>query len=165
MTMKLTFETMLPASPKTVFELHTRPEALRRLSPPFPPVMSIDQDGDFEPGTTVRIRIGVGPLAVDWVAVLDEVISGRKFVDVQVSGPFRAWRHEHSFLAAPGGCVMRDEVSWASRGPLSTLDRIVIKPLLRGYFARRHAALREWINEENNKQPAAGETGQERKAS
>jgi len=165
MSTTLTFESIFSAGPEEVFDLHTRPEALRRLSPPFPPIVSIEQDGRFEAGTTVRIRIGVGPLAIDWVAVLEEVLPGRKFVDVQKQGPLRSWRHEHTFEAVPGGCVMRDEVSWKSLGPLALADRILIRPLLQNYFALRHAALREWIKEEESKQPAAGETGQERKAS
>lgn len=140
-----------PISPARLFELHSRPEALRRLSPWFPPVQHIERDGRFETGTVVRIRIGVGPLTFAWTAMLEEVVPGKRFVDVQQEGPFRAWRHEHGFLPAPGGCLMRDEVTWTSRLASQFVDRLIIAPMLRGYFRKRHLALRRWVNEETGR--------------
>ena len=69
--MELVHETFYPISADVLFDMHARPEALRRLSPAFPPVRTLVQDGEFEPGTTVRIEIGVGPLAISWVAGLE----------------------------------------------------------------------------------------------
>jgi ligand-binding SRPBCC domain-containing protein len=141
-------ETVFPMTPEQLFELHARPEALRRLSPSFPPVRSVEQDGGFEAGSTVRISIGVGPLALSWVAELEEVDFGRRFVDVQTRGPFESWRHVHSFSPAPGGCAMRDEVTWVSRRGLGFLDGPLIGPMLRSYFKKRHGALMQWVMEE-----------------
>jgi len=157
-------ETTFPMSPEGLFELHSRPEALRRLSPDFPPIQSIEQSGDFEKGTAVRIRIGLGPLAVTWHAELEEVVEGRRFVDVQKAGPFRSWRHVHSFLRAPGGCTMRDEVIWHSRVLPEWLDRILVGPILEHYFRLRHEALRLWVSDEHNKDSRT-ESGGEREAS
>lgn len=141
-------EMTLPISPERLFELHARPEALRRLSPSFPPIRSIDQSGGFEAGTTVQIRIGVGPVVFTWKALLEEVVPGMRFVDVQLEGPFSSWRHVHTFMPASGGCTMRDEVTWRSRGPLAIFDRLIVEPLLRDYFRRRHKSLRSWVAEE-----------------
>lgn len=144
----VTHESIYPMSPERLFELHARPEALRRLSPSFPPVRSIEQDGAFVAGTTVRISIGVGPAALSWVAELEDVAPGRRFVDVQKQGPFASWRHVHSFEPAPGGCAMRDEVTWVSRRGLGFLDGLLLEPMLRDYLKKRHAALMKWVMEE-----------------
>jgi ligand-binding SRPBCC domain-containing protein len=157
MPSSLRHETTLPISPSRLFELHSRPEALRRLSPSFPPIRSIDQTGGFEAGATVRIRIGIGSAVLTWKALLEEVIPGERFVDVQLEGPFASWRHEHTFLSAPGGCTMRDEVTWRSRSLLATLDGIVVEPMLRRYFRERHRALRAWVEEENASRPGDGD--------
>lgn len=156
----LVHESILPTTPRKLFGLHARPEALRRLSPSFPPVRSVEQDGPFVAGTSVRIRIGVGPLTASWKALLEQVDPGRRFVDVQVSGPFRSWRHVHEFRpVSGGGCVMRDEVRWESRGPLSWLDRMLIRPFLAHYFRKRHAALAAWVNEIEQKTTPESVTG------
>lgn len=144
----LVHESFFEATPEQLFALHERPEALRRLSPPFPPVKSLEQDGPFEAGTTVRIEIGVGVLALTWEAELELVEPGRRFVDVQRSGPFRSWRHEHHFIDVAGGSVMRDEVTWQSVSGLALIDEWTVRPALGHYFRKRHAALDEWVREE-----------------
>lgn len=163
MTNRLVHETTFPISPARLFELHSRPEALRRLSPSFPPVQSVEQDGRFEAGAVVRIRIGFGPLVIAWTAMLEEVVPGKSFVDVQKAGPFRTWRHEHAFLPSIDGCVMRDEVTWTSRLAPRFVDRLIIAPILRSYFRKRHAALRLWVNEESG--TTRHEAGQEKERS
>ncbi|MER6576131.1 SRPBCC family protein [Nonomuraea sp. NPDC001023] len=51
------------------------------------------------------------------------------FVDEQVSGPFRHWRHEHRFEAAPhaGATLMTDVVDFsAPAGPLGRLAELLV---------------------------------------
>jgi ligand-binding SRPBCC domain-containing protein len=52
-----------------------------------------------------------------------------RFVDEQLAGPFRRWRHAHWFEAAPEGTLMRDVVDFAApAGPLGTLaERFVLR--------------------------------------
>ena len=43
-------------------------------------------------------------------------------MDVQVSEPYKLWRHTHSFEVVPAGTLMRDTVDYALRlGPLGAL--------------------------------------------
>ena len=39
-------------------------------------------------GARVVLRIGVGPVSVDWTAVHRDFVAGRSFVDEQAGGPF-----------------------------------------------------------------------------
>ncbi|GAA3886049.1 hypothetical protein GCM10022243_58570 [Saccharothrix violaceirubra] len=57
------------------------------------------------------------------------------FVDEQVSGPFRRWRHEHRFASdGDGGTVMHDLVDFAA--PLGPLGRLVERVVLDRYLPR-----------------------------
>lgn len=56
------------------------------------------------------------------------------FVDEQVAGPFRRWRHAHHFEPdAGGGTVMRDVVEFAA--PLGPLGRLAERLVLDRYMA------------------------------
>ncbi|MFE9248324.1 SRPBCC family protein [Streptomyces sp. NPDC007088] len=59
----------------------------------------------------------------------------RHFVDEQVSGPFRKWRHAHTFEPdGGGGTVMTDTVEFAS--PLGLLGRVADRAVLGWYMPR-----------------------------
>ncbi len=53
------------------------------------------------------------------------------FVDEQVSGPFRSFRHEHRFEPVDGGTLMHDD--WRHTSPLGPLGRLADLLLLDGY--------------------------------
>lgn len=76
-----------------VFAFHERPDALERLSPPFPPLTVIQRTGGISTGARVHIRIG----PVHWHAVHTAFDPPRLFVDEQERGPFRRWVHRHEF--------------------------------------------------------------------
>jgi ligand-binding SRPBCC domain-containing protein len=65
------------------------------------------------------------------------------FTDEQVRGPFRAFRHDHSFIADGEGTLMVDQV--ILQAPLGILGRIaelVVGPYLRHLIEQRNAHLR-----------------------
>ncbi|MGK2859722.1 MAG: SRPBCC family protein [Thermoanaerobaculia bacterium] len=145
---RLVHESLIPLPPRRLFDLHTIPEALSRLSPPWPKLVRVEQSGGFERGTQVLIVLGIGPLRLEWLAEYTDVIEGKKFVDRQVRGPFAAWTHSHLFLPADGGTRMRDEVEYRLPfGNLGIADALVVRPLLRGYFRERHRLLADWVRE------------------
>jgi ligand-binding SRPBCC domain-containing protein len=78
----------------------------------------------------------------------------RCFVDEQVSGPFRAWRHRHEFRPTPTGTVMTDTVHLvAPFGPLGRLgERALVVRYMRGLIAERGA----WLAAEAERRHAAG---------
>jgi ligand-binding SRPBCC domain-containing protein len=57
------------------------------------------------------------------------------FVDEQVRGPFRRWRHEHAFTStSDGGTLMRDVVHFEA--PFGLVGRLVTAFALRRYMIR-----------------------------
>lgn len=68
-----------------------------------------------------------------------------RFVDEQVRGPFRSFRHEHQFESIEGATVMTDR--WehvAPFGPLGRLvDRLVLKQHMTGLLETRNRVLKD----------------------
>jgi ligand-binding SRPBCC domain-containing protein len=67
-----------------------------------------------------------------------------RFVDDQRRGPFRRWRHEHTFAAADGGTRMVDVVEFRSPlGPAGAMaDRLVLDHYMPRLLRRRNAWLK-----------------------
>jgi hypothetical protein len=62
------------------------------------------------------------------------------FVDEQVRGPFRWFRHEHEFRPDGAGTLMIDRVKFtAPLGPLGAIAELVIGPYLRRLIEKRNA--------------------------
>ncbi|MCC2032681.1 SRPBCC family protein [Microbacterium allomyrinae] len=67
------------------------------------------------------------------------------FIDEQVRGPFKSFRHEHRFEEHPTGSRMIDTITLASPIFGSLAERIVLVPYLRRLIAKRNAHLRETL--------------------
>jgi ligand-binding SRPBCC domain-containing protein len=87
-----------------------------------------------------------GIVPVRWVAEHTAYDPPRSFEDVQVSGPFRRWRHRHMVESHENGALLRDEIEFEP--PLGALGRLfaplLIKPRLERLFEYRHRVTREW---------------------
>jgi uncharacterized protein len=99
MSETFTFRSKMPASAEDVYRFHLEPDALERLTPPWEKVMVVSRTGNIEqPGSTVTLRVTVGPFSQDWVAEHVACEPGRMFRDAMRSGPFRHWEHTHRFV-------------------------------------------------------------------
>ena len=63
---------------------------------------------------------------------ITEMEPGRRFVDEQVRGPFRRFRHVHEFSGDPAGATMVDRIEFEA--PLGALGRVVEKLVLARYL-------------------------------
>lgn len=108
------FRSELPVSASEAFHWHARPGAFARLSPPWGRVEVQEARGGIENGGRLVMRLGTPPFSVHWVAVHRGYEEGRRFVDVQESGPFARWAHAHVFEdAGPGRSVLVDRIDYA----------------------------------------------------
>ena len=145
----------------TVFAWHTRPGAFARLSPPgMVTALSRHTDG-IEIGSEAELiishpliagllpdvphRHGKGPLGLRWLVRHVENVPGERFVDEQVSGPFKRWHHEHEFTDGPGGStIITDRITWELPVSLPLrLDQALVEMQLDGLFAFRERQLRD----------------------
>ena len=89
---------------------------------------------------TVKPVLGI-PLT--WVTLIEDVQAPHRFVDTQVKGPYKRWRHLHTFEEVDGGVLMRDRVEYElPMGPLGELAHtIFVRQRLKDIFDYRHATL------------------------
>ncbi len=97
------------------------------------------------PGTSIEYRLKLHGLRVDWLTSIEIWEPGRRFVDTQVRGPYRLWRHTHLFEDHPNGTLVRDRVSYAiPLGPLGELARLLfVRRDLDRIFDHRQVAVAE----------------------
>jgi ligand-binding SRPBCC domain-containing protein len=100
--------------------------------------------GAMKLGDTVTWRARHFGIVFRMTAEVTEYEYPRRFVDEQQRGPFRQWRHEHTFTAADGGTRMTDAVEFRSPlGPAGTLaDCLVLDRYLRHLLIQRNAWLK-----------------------
>lgn len=99
--------------------------------------------GVMGPGDTVTWRARHVGVPVRMTSRISAYDAPHRFVDEQVSGPFRRWWHEHTFEAVDGGTRMTDVVEMAS--PLGPLGALVDRLVLRRYMTRLLRQRNAWL--------------------
>lgn len=152
-----------PFPREQVFAWHQRPGALTRLMPPGMAEIVSGATNGIEVGSEVDLRIThplvaglmasvpvpggrlARPVGAPWRVRHTELVPGKRFVDEQISGPFRAWRHEHLFEDGPAGStVITDRVTWSLPVRLPTgFDEALFEMQLDGLFLFRERQLRD----------------------
>ena len=145
--MRFVKESVIGCSPERVWAFHELPDAFQRLVPPWEKVKIVQRADISKIGsrTILESRI-LGPFKVRWVAEHTAYDPPRMFEDVQISGPFKAWRHRHIIEPHGEGSVLRDEVEFEP--PASILGAsaapMFIYPRLEKMFDHRHRVTKEW---------------------
>ncbi len=140
-------ESLIRASPERVFAFHELPDALLRLTPPREPVRVVQAAEGLAVGAQAIVEFRILRLfPVRWVARHTLYDSPRMFEDVQVSGPFRRWRHQHFVIPNPEGAILRDEIEYELPFGIAgrLLAPVLIVPRLRRLFDYRHEVTRAW---------------------
>jgi ligand-binding SRPBCC domain-containing protein len=98
-------------------------------------------------GTLIEYRLRLHRVPVRWRTRIEAWEPPRRFVDVQIKGPYSFWEHTHTFEEdGPEGTIIRDRVRYAIPfGPLGELaERLLVRRELRQIFDyRREAVARE----------------------
>jgi ligand-binding SRPBCC domain-containing protein len=121
----LTREQELPGSPGEVFPFFGDARNLEAITPPWLGFRVITPEPiAMAPGTLIEYRLKLHGVPIRWRTTIAVWDPPHRFVDVQLSGPYRMWHHTHDFApAADGsGTLMRDTVRYALPfGPLGSL--------------------------------------------
>jgi len=73
----------------------------------------------LEAGARMDYQLKLHGIPVKWATLIESWEPPHKFVDVQLRGPYRVWRHTHRFAAAGGGTRIFDDVEYELQfGPL-----------------------------------------------
>jgi hypothetical protein len=77
---------------------------------------------EMRAGTLIDYRLSLFGVPFRWRTRIEEWEPGRRFVDLQLRGPYALWHHTHAFEDADGGTRMTDRVRY--RLPLGPLGEL-----------------------------------------
>jgi ligand-binding SRPBCC domain-containing protein len=104
---------LVHAPVETVFAFHEREDALKLLSPPFPPIRVLRKTGrGVETGSKVELKIG----PIRWTALHIAYETNRLFADEQIEGPFAKWIHRHEFESVDDATRLTDRIEYRLPG-------------------------------------------------
>jgi ligand-binding SRPBCC domain-containing protein len=85
-------------------------------------------------------------VTMHWKSRVEGYRPPERFTDVQLIGPYRSWRHLHTFEEVPGGTLMRDLVTYRLPfGPLGSMAHaLAVRHQLENIFRYRARRIDEW---------------------
>jgi ligand-binding SRPBCC domain-containing protein len=134
---RLDREQTLPRPPDEVFDFFSQARNLELITPPWLGFEVLEAEPEpMRQGTLISYRLKLHGVPLRWQSRIEEWKPGRAFVDMQVRGPYRVWRHRHEFEELPdgGGTVVRDRVDYAL--PLGPLGRLAHAAFVRRDLGR-----------------------------
>lgn len=116
-------EQWLPLPLEKVFAFFSDAGNLEALTPPWLQFRIVTpRPIELRAGAELVYELSWRFIRLQWRTAIVEWNPPHSFVDEQASGPYRFWRHTHSFEAQRGGTMMRDSVDYEL--PLGAIGRI-----------------------------------------
>ncbi len=127
-------EMWVPQELDAVFDFFSHADNLERITPPWlrfriltPLPISMSK------GATIEYSLRLHGFPIHWLTRIEDWNPPQSFVDIQVKGPYRLWRHTHHFARADNGTTVIDRVEYA-------LPFGVAGPIIHGLVVRRDLA-------------------------
>ncbi len=109
-----------------VFDFFSRAENLETLTPPWLNFKILEvKPQPVQQGTLIHYSLRIHGIPLRWTSEIVEWEPPHRFVDLQLRGPYKLWRHEHRFEARDGGTLIADTINLAL--PLGALGQIAYK--------------------------------------
>lgn len=122
--------TILPAPLPRVFEFFSAPGNLAKITPPSTRFRIVSAPPRrLRQGDVVDYALRVFGIPIRWRSRIDAWRDDEMFADVQERGPYKAWRHTHTFREVEGGVEMHDVVEYEL--PFGRLGRLAAGWLVR----------------------------------
>jgi len=135
-------ELVLPVPLEEVFSFFAEARNLEKLTPPWLRFEVLTEGPiTMAPGTLIDYRIHWRGIPLRWRTEIEVWEPNRRFVDRQLRGPYRLWRHEHLFIERGDGTAIIDRVEYAPFGG-ALANRLVVARDVERIFAFRHEVLR-----------------------
>jgi hypothetical protein len=110
---RLIREQWIPKPIEEAFAFFSRPQNLEEITPPWLEFHIVRSDQQLQAGSLINYKLRIHRLPMRWTSEITDWEPPHRFVDTQLSGPYKFWRHEHSFREQNGGTLIRDHVEYA----------------------------------------------------
>jgi hypothetical protein len=134
----------VPRPLNEVFDFFSQAENLQKLTPPWLHFRIISVNPTpIGKGTLIKYSLRWRIFPIRWTTEIIEWEPPYRFVDLQLKGPYKQWRHEHRFAPEGNGTRISDEVQYALPfGPLGKIAHSVkVKKDVETIFAYRRQAV------------------------
>ena len=121
-------EQFIPKPIDTVFAFFADAGNLEYLTPPWLHFqIRTSLPITMKAGTLIDYTIRWRWLPVSWKTEILDWSPPHRFIDQQIKGPYKLWRHTHTFEVISGGTLMKDIVRYRlPMGPLGTVAHSMI---------------------------------------
>ncbi len=140
---RLTARQWLPLPPSDLYPFFADAGQLERLTPPWLRFAVLTPlPVEMQAGTLLDYRLRLHGIPLRWQSRIAVWEPPRRFVDEQVRGPYRWWRHEHVLEADGSGTLLHDVVDYGV--PLGRWAHwLLVQGDLRRIFNYRRLVLQE----------------------
>jgi ligand-binding SRPBCC domain-containing protein len=153
----LTMTQRLALPPEDLFPFFADAHNLERITPDTVKFEVLTPKPiEMQQGTPIDYKLRIKGIPQRWRTEITAWEPNRRFVDEQLKGPYRLWRHEHRFESdGQGGTVCDDRVDFEiGMGPLGHLAaKLFVVNDVRKIFTHRAVVLDELFNPEREIKP------------
>jgi ligand-binding SRPBCC domain-containing protein len=116
---------------------------LERITPPWLSFRILTEPDRMAVDAVISYRLILHHVPLRWTTRIEAWDPPRRFVDLQVSGPYAVWEHTHSFEAVAGGTRICDRVRYRQRFGLlgAAAERLFARRDIERIFDYRARAL------------------------
>jgi ligand-binding SRPBCC domain-containing protein len=147
-TFRLDRTQFIPRPLEEAFAFFAEAENLERITPTFLHFHTVTPKPiDLRSGTLIEYRLKLFGVPFRWRTRIEDFTPPVRFVDVQLHGPYKVWRHTHEFAAEGSGARMTDRVEYQlPLGPLgSVAHALFVRRTLHKIFDYRNRKVVELL--------------------
>ncbi|REJ94290.1 MAG: CDP-paratose 2-epimerase [Planctomycetota bacterium] len=142
-TYRLHSRILLPREREGVFEFFSDAHKLESITPDWLQFKVLTpRPIEMQEGCEIDYRLRLHGIPIRWRSRISVWEPCERFVDEQVRGPYRLWRHEHRFEERPEGTLVTDDVSYSVPGG-ALMHRLFVGRDVRAIFEYRQRRLLE----------------------
>lgn len=139
----------IPRPVGEVFEFFSSEANLERITPPWLNFRVLGKSTpQMQAGTLIDYQLKISGIPLKWRTEIEVWEPGVRFVDNQLNGPYKRWRHTHTFKSENGGTTMNDSVLYQL--PLGRIGDLAaswkVRRQVRGIFAYRRDVIEKLFN-------------------
>ena len=149
-TFRFTTQQTIESPVAEVFAFFSDAHNLAELTPPWlqfevltPPPIAM------QVGTLIDYRLKLRGIPLRWQSEITAWVPPQSFMDEQRRGPYRLWRHTHTFEETGDSTIVGDEVEYAVWGS-SIVNTLFVRRDIEKIFAYRAEKLAELFHRKNN---------------
>jgi len=142
---RLTVRQALPLPIGRVFAFLGDPRNLSNIFPGWIAFRLLDpaQNLDVYRGAEFHYSLRWLGLKLRWHSRITEYHPPGRFTDIQLAGPYRYWRHMHTFAATPEGTLVGEEIYYRIPFAAAMMEKLINRQLA-DIFAFRAVKAEEW---------------------